>query len=236
MTLTPNVVPLVALVVDDHDSSRYLMTSWLNRAGFHVIPVATGAESLALLAETPIDVAILDVNLPDIDGFKVCQSIKSNPATNHIPVLHVSSTFVEPEYRAQGLKGGADGYLAEPIDRAELLATVGALLRLKQAERDARKHAELAEIAHKEIRELNTGLELRVKERTPHEARPEVALHRIASSIVTVRRRGRARAYSPSARSSGPSIPDEGASPWSARKPRMAARVPLPASPSMGPA
>ena len=122
-------------------------------------------EALEMVSKLP-DLVTLDVNLPDIDGFKVCQSIKNNPATNHIPVLHVSSTFVEPEYRAQGLKGGADGYLAEPIDRAELLATVGALLRLKQAERDARRHAELTEIAHKEIRELNAGLELRVKERT----------------------------------------------------------------------
>jgi len=153
------------LTVDDNEALRYSLVRTLRDAGYEVLEAKTGSEALELVSQMP-DLVTLDVNLPDIDGFKVCQSIKSNPATNHIPVLHVSSTFVEPEYRAQGLKGGADGYLAEPIDRAELLATVGALLRLKQAERDARKHAELAEIAHKEIRELNTGLELRVKERT----------------------------------------------------------------------
>lgn len=153
------------LTVDDNEALRYSLVRTLRDAGYHVLEAKTGAEALELAAKLP-DLITLDVNLPDIDGFKVCQSIKSNPATNHIPVLHVSSTFVEPEYRAQGLKGGADGYLAEPIDRAELLATVGALLRLKQAERDARRHAELTEIAHKEIRELNAGLELRVKERT----------------------------------------------------------------------
>ncbi|HSS97752.1 MAG TPA: response regulator [Terriglobales bacterium] len=153
------------LTVDDNEAIRYSLVRTLRDAGYQVLEAKTGAEALELASNLP-DLITLDVNLPDIDGFKVCQSIKSNPATNHIPVLHVSSTFVEPEYRAQGLKGGADGYLAEPIDRAELLATVGALLRLKQAERDARRHAELAEIARKEVQELNAGLELRVKERT----------------------------------------------------------------------
>lgn len=153
------------LTVDDNEALRYSLVRTLLDAGYHVLEAKTGKEALALVTTMP-DLVTLDVNLPDIDGFKVCQTIKSDPSTSHIPVLHVSSTFVEPEYRAQGLKGGADGYLAEPIDRAELLATVGALLRLKQAERDARRHAELTEIAHKEIRELNAGLELRVKERT----------------------------------------------------------------------
>jgi DNA-binding response OmpR family regulator len=153
------------LTVDDNEALRYSLVRTLRDAGYQVLEAKTGVEALELASKLP-DLITLDVNLPDIDGFKVCQSIKSNPATNHIPVLHVSSTFVEPEYRAQGLKGGADGYLAEPIDRAELLATVGALLRLKQAERDARRHAELAEIARKEVQELNAGLELRVKERT----------------------------------------------------------------------
>ncbi len=153
------------LTVDDNEALRYSLVRTLRDAGYEVMEAKTGGEALEMASLLP-DLITLDVNLPDIDGFKVCQTLKNNPATNHIPVLHVSSTFVEPEYRAQGLKGGADGYLAEPIDRAELLATVGALLRLKQAERDARRHAELTEIAHKEIRELNAGLELRVKERT----------------------------------------------------------------------
>jgi signal transduction histidine kinase len=153
------------LTVDDNEALRYSLVRTLRDAGYHVLEAKTGSEALQMVSNLP-DLVTLDVNLPDIDGFKVCQTIKNNPATNHIPILHVSSTFVEPEYRAQGLKGGADGYLAEPIDRAELLATVGALLRLKQAERDARRHAEMVELAHQEVRELNAGLEERVKERT----------------------------------------------------------------------
>ncbi len=157
--------PTTILTVDDNEALRYSLVRTLRDAGYSVMEARTGNEALALASRLP-DLITLDVNPPDIDGFKVCQELKNNPATNHIPVLHVSSTFVEPEYRAQGLKGGADGYLAEPIDRAELLATVGALLRLKRAERDAKRHAELAEIAHQEVRELNAKLEVRVRERT----------------------------------------------------------------------
>jgi len=153
------------LIVDDNEALRYSLVRSLKDAGYDVLEAKSGAEALELATRLP-DLITLDVNLPDIDGFQVCQRLKSDPTTNHIPVLHVSSTFIEPEYRAQGLKGGADGYLAEPIDRSELLATVGALLRLKQAEREARRQADLAELAHKEIRELNAGLEQRVRERT----------------------------------------------------------------------
>jgi signal transduction histidine kinase len=184
--------PTTILTVDDNEALRYSLVRTLQDAGYQVIEAKTGSEALQL-AETMPDLITLDVNLPDIDGFKVCQSIKNNPATNHIPVLHVSSTFVEPEYRAKGLKGGADGYLAEPIDRAELLATVGALLRLKQAERDARKHAELAEIAHREVRELNAGLELRVKERTAELERKSQEIQQLNGRLMQLQDEERRR-------------------------------------------
>lgn len=180
------------LTVDDNEALRYSLVRTLRDAGYEVVEAKTGSEALELVSQLP-DLVTLDVNLPDIDGFKVCQNIKNNPVTKHFPVLHVSSTFVEPEYRAQGLKGGADGYLAEPIDRAELLATVGALLRLKQAERDARRHAELAEIAHKEIRELNAGLELRVKERTVELERKSAEIQELNGRLMQLQDEERRR-------------------------------------------
>jgi signal transduction histidine kinase len=153
------------LTVDDNEALRYSLVRSLRDAGYQVIEARTGAEAIALAANLP-DLITLDVNLPDINGFQVCRQLKSNPVTTHIPILHVSSTFVGPEARVQGLAGGADAYLAEPIDRSELVATVAALLRLKQAENRARQEAESAESARRELAQLNATLENRVSERT----------------------------------------------------------------------
>src|ERR1700739_452028 len=153
------------LTVDDNEAFRYSLARSLRDAGYQVIEAKTGAEAIARAAELP-DLITLDINLPDMNGFQVCRTIKADPATNHIPILHVSSTFVDPQSRVQGLEGGADAYLAEPIDRAELVATVGALLRLKRAETAARLQAEAAETARRELAQLNATLEMRVSERT----------------------------------------------------------------------
>ncbi len=153
------------LAVDDNEALRYSLVRSLRDAGYRVVEARTGTEALSLAAQMP-DLITLDVNLPDIDGFQVCRRLKADPATTHIPILHVSSTFVDLQSRVQGLEGGADAYLTEPIDRAELVATVGALLRLKQAEIAARQQAEAAEKARQELAQLNATLENRVAERT----------------------------------------------------------------------
>lgn len=153
------------LAVDDNDALRYSLVRSLRDAGYQVVEATTGEEALARAAELP-DLITLDVNLPDMHGFDVCKRIKSNPATAHIPVLHLSSTYIEPDARVQGLASGADAYLAEPIDRAELVATVGALLRLKNAETAARQAAAIAENARRELAMMNETLETRVRERT----------------------------------------------------------------------
>jgi signal transduction histidine kinase len=154
------------LTVDDNEALRYSLVRSLRDAGYQVMEARTGAEAIARAAELMPDLITLDINLPDISGFQVCRKLKGDPATTHIPILHVSSTFVDPQSRVQGLEGGADAYLAEPIDRAELVATVGALLRLKKAETTSRQQAQAAEKARKELALLNATLEARVNERT----------------------------------------------------------------------
>jgi signal transduction histidine kinase len=126
--------------VDDDEDNRQAF-NWLFRsAGFEVREASTGTEALRLAEEKP-DLVILDVNLPDINGFEVCKRIKSHPATASIPVLHLSAYFISSENRAQGLEGGADGYLTKPVEPHELLAQVKALLRIRQAEEAARASA-----------------------------------------------------------------------------------------------
>ena len=92
-----------------------------------------GSEALAMVEGHP-DLVILDVNLPDISGFSVCKQIKGNESTSRIPVLHLSATMVSTDARVAGLEGGADGYLVQPVEPTELMATIRALLRVRRAE------------------------------------------------------------------------------------------------------
>jgi len=139
------------LVVDDTEGQRYAVAYILRRAGFNVLEAATGEECLRLIARRP-DLVVLDVNLPDVDGFEVCRRIKSDAATVHIPVLHLSATFVTAEYKVQGLEGGADGYLTQQVEPEELIANVKALLRIKQAEEEARRQRDEAQRTERELK------------------------------------------------------------------------------------
>jgi signal transduction histidine kinase len=144
--------PPLILLVDDQPGSRYTIRKILQKAQYEVKEAATGADALRLAAERP-DLVILDVGLPDLSGYEVCQKIKAEPATASIPVLHLSASFAEVENRVRGLEGGADGYLTYPVEPPELLANVQALLRVREAERalqdeGRRKDEFLAMLAH----------------------------------------------------------------------------------------
>jgi signal transduction histidine kinase len=179
----PNNVPPTVLTVDDNDAIRYSLTRYLREAGYQVIEARTGAEALELAHRDPTLIT-LDINLPDMDGFEVCRRLKSNPATCEIPVLHISASCVEPVHKARGLDGGADAYLAEPIDREELLATVKALLRMRQAQKEARRQAGEAEKAKEELRAINEELESRVQQRTAELERRSAEVHQLSSRLL----------------------------------------------------
>jgi len=120
------------LVVDDHDPSRYATVRILRSAGFRVVEATTGAEALAAAAD-PVDLVVLDVNLPDIDGFEVCRRLRARPATADLPVTYLSATFTNSSDRRLGMEVGADSYLTHPADPTALVATVRALLFARQA-------------------------------------------------------------------------------------------------------
>jgi PAS domain S-box-containing protein len=125
------------LLVDDTEENRYTFKRYLEHEGFTVWEAATGAEALELIAKKP-SVVILDIRLPDMTGFEVCERLRANPRTVSIPVIHTSANRIEVKDRVQGLRGGADAYLVQPVDPAELLATIRALLRVRKAEAAAR--------------------------------------------------------------------------------------------------
>jgi signal transduction histidine kinase/DNA-binding response OmpR family regulator len=127
------------LNVDDDDGGRYAKTRILQRAGYRVIQAGTGAETLRRVVEDKPQLVLLDIMLPDINGLEVCRLIKSDPKTSHTMVLQISASKVEVSDRIDGLEGGADSYLTEPVEPEVLVASVKSLLRLYRREEENRR-------------------------------------------------------------------------------------------------
>jgi len=126
------------LVVDDTEANRYTVARHLRKAGYRVTEAADGRRALEYVAQEIPDVMVLDIRMPDIDGLEVVRRIRADPRLAHLPIIHVSASFTDPESQAAGLDGGADGYLTHPVEPLVLLATVRAMLRTRTAEREAR--------------------------------------------------------------------------------------------------
>jgi PAS domain S-box-containing protein len=131
----------LVLNVDDDDTGRYAVTRMLELNNFLVKEAANGAEALRMAASEQPDVILLDVNLPDIDGFDVCRRLKATPATARIPVLHITASLVQGAEMARGLEAGAESYLTEPVEPEVLVATINSVLRARRAEEAAREMA-----------------------------------------------------------------------------------------------
>ena len=120
------------LVVDDTNATRYSTSRFLRAAGVEVMEATTGQQALEL---APLCGAIvLDVHLPDFDGFEVCRRLRAGGVNARVPVIHLSAQRLRDEDRIRGLDSGADAYLTHPADSGVLVATVNALLRARAAE------------------------------------------------------------------------------------------------------
>jgi len=119
------------LVADDQATNRELLAELLTTQGFTVITVSDGAEALDQLTKVPVDLVILDVLMPRMNGFEACRKIKANTETYLIPVVLVTA-LSDKQDRIEGLRASADDFLTRPVDRAELLARVQSLIKLKQ--------------------------------------------------------------------------------------------------------
>ena len=118
------------LVVDDVKANVKLLEVKLLREYFSVVTATDGLEALQKIESESPDIVLLDVMMPGMDGFQVCQKIRANPKTDHIPVIMITA-LSEPEDRVKGLEAGADDFLTKPINDIALLARVKSLVRLK---------------------------------------------------------------------------------------------------------
>src|SRR4051812_34503631 len=126
------------LSVDDSEAIRYARRRALEAAGFAVFDAVNGHDALAEARKHQPTVVVLDIHLPDMDGYEVCRRLKSAKETAGIAVLQISAMYDSDEARVTALEGGADAYLSEPVDPKVLQATVNALARMRKAEREQR--------------------------------------------------------------------------------------------------
>ena len=119
------------LAVDDQQPNLTLITQMLEAEGHVVRTAGTGLSALEAIDRQPPDLILLDVGLPDINGFEVCRRLKQNPLTRLTPVVMVTG-LNSREHRIEGINAGADDFLGKPFDSGELRARVGSLLRLKR--------------------------------------------------------------------------------------------------------
>ena len=127
----------VAVIEDDADLSFTIRLN-LEREGYAVHAYANGHEGLLGVQHGGFDFLILDLNLPDLDGFTICRELRRTPATSSLPILMLTARASEQD-RVTGLELGADDYLTKPFSIRELLARVTAILRRSKGAADDRQ-------------------------------------------------------------------------------------------------
>ena len=120
----------VILVVDDQTQNNDLLEAFLVPEGYEIIKATSGEEALAKLANTEIDLILLDVMMPGMDGFEVTRRIRQDKKNKLMPIILVTA-LKETEDRIQGIKAGCDDYISKPFDKMELFARIQSLLKIK---------------------------------------------------------------------------------------------------------
>jgi two-component system cell cycle response regulator len=128
------------LVVDDVPANLKLLDARLSAEYFDVVTAKNGLEALAICERGECDLVLLDVMMPEMDGFEVCRRLKSNAMTHHVPVVLVTA-LDQPSDRVRGLEAGADDFLTKPVSDVALIARVRSLARLKRMTDELRMRA-----------------------------------------------------------------------------------------------
>jgi len=147
--------PGTILVVDDLPQNVRLLEAVLVPRGYTVVAATSGREALERVASDPPDLILLDIVMPEMDGYEVCRTLRANPATSFLPIVMITASGEQEKVVA--IESGADDFIAKPFDHAELLARVGSLLRIK-------RYHDTIERQAAELAAWNRQLEQRVQE------------------------------------------------------------------------
>jgi adenylate cyclase len=146
------------LAVDDQPANLRLLDAVLSPRGYRVIGASSGEHALELLPSSGVDLVLLDIVMPGVDGYEVCRRIRSGPETAFLPVVMITASGNQEKTRA--IEAGADDFVSKPFDQSELLARVASLARIKRYhDTITRQAAELAQWNAELESRVNTQLE-----------------------------------------------------------------------------
>jgi class 3 adenylate cyclase len=157
----PATEQVTVLAVDDQPANLKLLEAVLAPRGYKVRTAGSGAEALEALAKEDVDLVLLDIVMPDMDGYEVCRAIRADERSAFLPVVMITAS--DKQERLAALEAGADDFVAKPFDKAELLARVASLARVKryhdtvrrQATELAEWNAKLEDRVHSQVEELD---------------------------------------------------------------------------------
>lgn len=150
-----NTAPAVIFIVDDDNGSRQLLNDILSSSNYLIHTFSNGREALMAAQEQPPNLILLDVMMPEMDGFEVCKLLKENPLTRFVPVVMVT-TLNEKTMKLKGIAVGADEFISKPVDSTEILLRTRNMLLVQQYQEFLKQHAVILE---QQVRQRTEELE-----------------------------------------------------------------------------
>jgi len=158
------------LIVDDDTNTRSAMGALLAHEGYRLVFAKSGQEALKKAAEIQIDVVLLDIMMPDMNGYEVCRQLRASPFSAEVPVIMVTA-LDNRDARLQGIEAGADEFVSKPFDRVELRMRIRTIVRLNRYRQLLNERADLEKAYDDTLKGWSLALELRDNETQGHSQR-----------------------------------------------------------------
>jgi diguanylate cyclase (GGDEF)-like protein/PAS domain S-box-containing protein len=159
MSMQAEHTPTTVMIVDDTVANLRLLSTLVGTQGYRVVQFPRGALALRAAVHNPPDLILLDIMMPDMDGFQVCQRLKAHPALADIPVIFISATS-DVEHKVRAFTEGGVDYVTKPFQEAEVLARVKTHLKLRQTQQALEQHQRyLEQRVQEQVQQLHTALQ-----------------------------------------------------------------------------